>query len=185
MKRYVFAAVALLALASTAAAGGASGGGADVVQGRGYAIPCPPGAVLPFPAFCSTTPREFRFAAIRAGGRAHGYFWQAGTFCSAPGVCTTGSFRARVLCVRATGKEATVGAVVEETSLPTHPVGRQVHFSVIDNGRGGDPLPDLLSLTFTIPVTEVEGECVAVLPPAYQTVVEGDIFVRDGLLAGP
>lgn len=159
-------------------------GGADVATGHGFATPCPPGTQPPFPGFCSTSPRDFRFAAVSTTGGAHGFFWQAGTFCSAPNVCTTGSFRARVLCVRATGNEATLGAVVERSDLPTHPVGREIHVSVVDNGDSGDPLPDLLSLTFTQPIVEVDGQCLAVLPPAYQTVVDGDIRVRDGQLSG-
>ncbi len=178
--------IAAAAFATAGAATAASLGGADVATGHGYAIPCPPGSTPPFPGFCATTPREFRFAAESnlASGRAAGTLWIHGTFCSAPGVCTTGSFRARVFCVRATGNEATIGAIVERTELPTHPVGRQVHLSVVDNGRAGDPVPDLLSLNFFLPVPDVEGQCLAVLPPAYQTVVEGDIRVRDGQLVG-
>ena len=88
MRGIALTGVAVLALASAAVAGGSSMGGADVATGRGSATPCPPGTQppLPFPGFCSTSPRDFRFAAVSTpGGTAAGFFWQAGTFCSAPG----------------------------------------------------------------------------------------------------
>jgi hypothetical protein len=40
------------------------GSGADIAVGHGSAEPCPPGAPPPpFPGFCSTSPRDFHFAA--------------------------------------------------------------------------------------------------------------------------
>jgi hypothetical protein len=161
------------------------GSGADVAVGHGSAEPCPPGAPPPpFPGFCSTSPRDFHFAATSnlAADHAAGVFHETGTmFCTAPNECFEGSFRGRVNCLTATGNLATMGIRIEQTSLPTFVEGEQIFVSVIDNGRQGDPVPDLISLNFRRPaVVVVGGQCPDVATTAYQTVVDGDIMVRDG-----
>jgi hypothetical protein len=160
------------------------GSGADVAVGHGSAEPCPPGAPPPpFPGFCSTSPRDFHFAATSslAADHAAGVFHETGTmFCTAPNECFEGSFRGRVNCLTATGNMATIGIQIERTSLPTFVEGEQIFVSVIDNGRNG-PVPDLISLNFRRPqVVVVGGQCPEVTTTAYQTVVDGDIMVRDG-----
>jgi hypothetical protein len=158
--------------------------GADVAVGHGSAEPCPPGAPPPpFQGFCSTSPRDFHFAATSnlAADHAAGVFHETGTMFCTVDECFEGSFRGRVNCLTATGNVATMGIQIEQSSLPTFVEGEQIFVSVIDNGRHGDPVPDLISLNFRRPaVVVVGGQCPEVTTTAYQTVVDGDIMVRDG-----
>ena len=161
------------------------GRGADVAVGRGNAEPCPGG--VPFPGStvpCGSSPREFVFAAASnlSADNAEGIFHETGTnFCTAPDVCFVGGFRARVNCLTAVGNAATIGMIVQSTDVPTFTEGEQLFVSVVDNGRNGDPLPDLISLNFRRPAVVVTGgQCPDVATTAYQVVLDGDIMVRDG-----
>jgi hypothetical protein len=59
-------------------------------------------------------------------------------------------------------------------------VSRRSVVWLLDTGRHGDPVPDLISLNFRRPaVVVVGGQCPEVTTTAYQTVVDGDIMVRD------
>lgn len=180
----------LQTMARSEPAASPAGSGADVAVGHGSAEPCPPGVSPPasFPNLCSTSPREFRFAAtsVLAADQAAGVFHETGTnFCIAPDECFEGGFRGRVNCLTATANVATIGIVIDQTSLPTFREGEQIFVSVVDNGRDGDPLPDLISLNLRRPqLVVVGGQCPEVTTTAYQTVVDGDITVRDGQLSG-
>jgi len=153
-------------------------GGADIAVGRGTSCANP--------AVCAS-PRDFQLAAASslAGGHAGGVYSQTLTICTAPTVCAFGTFRARVTCVTATGNVATIGGVVVQSSQPAVPEGVEVSVTVYDNGRDGDPAPDMLSFIHVDePVGELEGQCLVGPYPPMFTVVDGDIMVRDGQLVG-
>ena len=52
--------------------------------------------------------------------------------------------------------------------------------SAIDNGRAGDPVPDLFSPNYRVPVLEGEGQCLNDIVFTYMVVVEGEVIIRDG-----
>jgi hypothetical protein len=153
-------------------------GGADIAVGRGTSCANP---------LVCASPRDFQLAAasILSGGHAGGVYSQTLTICTAPTVCAFGTFRARVTCVTATGNVATIGGVVQQSSQPAVPEGVEVSVTVYDNGRDGDPAPDMLSFIHVDePVGELEGQCLVGPYPPMFTVVDGDIMVRDGQLVG-
>lgn len=154
-------------------------GGADVAVGRGTSCANP--------AVCAS-PRDFQLAGASTlvGGQAGGIYSQTLTICTAPTVCSFGTFRARVTCVTATGNVATLGGVVIQSSQPAVPEGVEVSVTVYDNGRNGDPAPDMLSFIHVDePVGELEGQCLVGPYPPMFAVVDGDVMVRDGqLVAG-
>ena len=152
--------------------------GADVAVGRGTSCANP---------LVCASPRDFKFAGAStlAGGQAGGIYSQTLTICTAPTVCAFGTFRARVTCVTANGNVATIGGVVHQSSQPAVPEGVEISVTVYDNGRQGDPAPDMLSFIHVDePVGELEGRCLVGPYPPMFTVVDGDIMVRDGQLVG-
>jgi hypothetical protein len=145
------------------------------------------------PAVCAS-PRTFQFAAASqlTSGAAAGTYSQTLTLCqfpAGPGDCQHGTFRARVLCVSADASVATIGALIVRSDftlpgLATVHEGSQIVVTAYDNGRGGEPAPDVLSFIFGEPALEAQGQCLNTPKPPMFPVVDGDIMVRDGQLVG-
>jgi hypothetical protein len=189
MKR-VYVLVALGVAGFTLVVAGAMGaGGADIATGHGTAVACPQGPPPPpgLPS-CALSTRDFTFAAVSAlnGGRAGGTYRHtdvAGRF-----------IRGRVTCVTAVGNTAVIGGVIEERiGVPGDmPPPGATNFAVwvVDNDVvGSTDVPDQLSPFFNLlpeQLPQEDGQCLLppVSPSGYLTVVDGDIRVRDGQLAG-
>ena len=181
---------AVAALATAGAAVAASLGGADVATGHGTAVACPEGPPPPLGLrTCAFATREFTFAAASSPQADH-----AGGMYRATDVL--GRYvRGRVTCITAVGNMAVIGGTVEErVLLPTDmvpPGADRFAVWVVDNDVVAESdVPDLHSPFFNYTEAqfgEQNGQCLLppVSPGGYLTVVEGDIRVRDGQLAGP
>ena len=88
--------------------------------------------------------------------------------------------RARVICLTVNGNRAVIGLRAERSEGQAPAEGSEFVVSAVDVGRAGDPTPDLFSPNFNAPVIELEGQCLNEVPPAYMTVVDGEIQIRDG-----
>jgi hypothetical protein len=151
-------------------------GGADVAVGNGTATNCPR-------ELCAFRTRTFRFAGASNlhSGAGHGHFHAANVDPVTLEVIRTVS--GPIFCVTVNANQATIGFVAERGDLFS--AGTTVYVPMVDNGRSGDPTPDLWGPFYAIdvPTEDVEGQC-AINPAALVTVVDGDVKVFDGQLTG-
>jgi hypothetical protein len=155
------------------------GSGADVAVGNGTATNCPGSFACPFRT------RTFRFAGASnlQSGDGHGFFHGANV--DPVTLEVTGTISGPIFCVTVNGNQATIGFVAERGTLVSAFPFTTIFVPLVDNGRPGDPTPDLWGPYYSepLPPESVEGQC-AFNPPAGITVVDGDVKVFDGQLTG-